>query len=144
MRFDVPGAGDHWIEIRDIDDLTGADEEIWQKVVRKGWEKRIEEEANLEDGAPRPPLRLPAGWVQQREDDILAALITDWSFGKPDSVPQIPLPYSDKARVLLPLRVVKALRAALQPYIAAFEETPGPKEPEPPTSTTDSSGSAST
>jgi hypothetical protein len=144
MRVNVPGSGDYWFELRDIDDLTGGDEEIWQRIVKKSYEKRIEEEANLEDGAPRPPLRLPAGWVQQREDDILAVLVTAWSFDAPESVPQVALPYSDKARVQLPLRVVKALRAALQPYIAAFEEAPGPKEPEAQTSTTDSSGSAST
>lgn len=143
MRIEVPGPGDHWIELRDLDTLTGGDEEAYARILTKAWERRSEEEVNAPAGSERVPLRLPAGWIQKREDDLATRLITGWSFDKPESVPQITLPYSAEARQLLPFRALKALRATLKLYISEFEETPGPKEPEPPASTTDGSGSDS-
>lgn len=146
MRVTVPGStGEHWIELRDVADLTGGDEEAWNRPVAAAQDRQTEEDANAPAGAPSAPLRLPGGWVRQRLDDLYASLITGWSFADPSSVPHVPMPYSAEARMKLPLAALNAMRDAVRPYIAALngESASGPKEPPAPTSTTDGSGSSS-
>ena len=103
----------------------------------------MEENANAPDGAPPAPLRMPPGWVKKRADDLLASLVTDWSYAAPDATPHIPLPYSPDARLKLPLAALHALREAAEPHMNALNGDSGPKEPEAKTSTTNGSGSSS-
>lgn len=144
MRIDVAGSAgqSHWVELRDVSDLTGADEEGWDRLLAEAREKHADALANLPAGAPEPSIRMPPGWTKVRQDDLLASLITAWSFSDPSSVPHLPLPYSADARLKLPLPVLNEVRTAVGPHIAALNGESGPKEPPAPTSTTDGSGSS--
>jgi len=146
VRIDVPGsdgAQAHWIELRDVTRLTGGDEEAWGGELEDAWDEKAIEDYSLPEGAPPAPLRVKPGWRKRRIDRLLASLITDWSYDKPDADPQVALPFSGDARRALPRTALQALADALNPYIAALEEKPGPKEQETPASTTDGSGSSS-
>jgi hypothetical protein len=143
MRIDIPGPGSHWVELRDVDSLTAADDDAWRNVIQEAWAKRAAEEADADEdgeGAPKPKLRLTAGMLAERRDALFASLILDWSYAAEGAVPHIPLPYSAVSRKLLPLAASKTLNEATKPHIAALDGPAGPKEPEPPTSTTGSSG----
>ena len=144
MRIDVPGSAgqQHWIELRDVIELTGGDEEAWRSIIAAAQDRQAEEDANAPAGTPSAPLRMPAGWIRKRVDDLFASLVTAWSFSDPSSVPHVPLPYSAEARLKLPLSALNAMREAIEPYIAALNGENGPKEPPDPTSTTDGSGSS--
>lgn len=142
MRVPVPG-GDHWVELRDVTKLTGGDEEAWGAELAEAQDQRALDDFNSADDAPKAPLRIAPGWQTRRQDALLASLVTDWSYDKPGADPQVSLPYSADARRQLPREANHALAGALVAYAKALEETPGPKEPEPPTSTTDGSGSGS-
>jgi hypothetical protein len=141
MRIDVPG--DHWIELRDADSLVAADEDAWQRVIQQAWAAKAEADADAEDDAPKAKLRLTGDMLNERRDDLLASLITDWSYAAPDAVPHIPLPYSTACRKVLPLAASKALAEAIKPHQDALNGPSGPKEQSPQTSTTDGSGSGS-
>jgi hypothetical protein len=143
MRIEIPGPGSHWVELRDPDSLTAADDDAWQRVIQQAWAAKAEAEADAEDDAPKAKLRLTGDMLNERRDDLLASLITDWSFAAPDAVPHIPLPYSVESRKLLPLAAGKALAEGIKPHQEALNGPAGPKEPSPPTSTTDGSGSDS-
>jgi hypothetical protein len=141
----VPGStGDHWIELRDVSELTGGDEEAWDAPVTAAQDRQTEEDASAPAGTPPAPLRFPAGWVRKRLDDLFASLITDWSFADPASVPHIPLPYTAEARLSLPLTMLNSLREETKPHMAALngKTGAGPKEQPAPASTTDGSGSS--
>ena len=147
MRIDIPGPGGHWVELRDVDSLTAADDDAWMKAINDAYAARASEQIDADDdeGDPaangaKPKLRLTANMLTQRRDDLLSSLITDWSFAAPDATPHIPLPYSTESRKLLPLAAGKALAEAIKPHQDALNGPSGPKEPEPPTSTTGSSG----
>lgn len=144
MRIDVlgPDGQQYWFEVRAVSELTGGDEEAWGALIAAAREKQVEANANAPEGAPEAPLRMPAGWIKKRMDDLLASLITAWSFSDPASVPHVELPYSAEARMKLPLDVLHAMRDAIEPHIAALNGESGPKEPPAPTSTTDGSGSS--
>jgi hypothetical protein len=145
VRFDVPGSdGQQWFVLRDVKDLTGGDEEAWDAPVAAAQDRQTEEDASAPAGAPPAPLRLPAGWVRKRLNDLYASLIMDWSFADPASVPHVPLPYTPEARLKLPLTMLNSLREEIKPHMAALNGTTGagPKELPAPTSTTDGSGSS--
>lgn len=142
MRVDLPGS--HWVDLRDVSELTAADDDAWMLAINDAYAARASEEVDSDDeSAPKPRLRLTAGMLTQRRDDLLSSLITDWSYAAPDAVPHIPLPYSVESRKLLPLAAGKALAEAIKPHQEALNGPSGPKEPEPKTSTTDGSGSDS-
>lgn len=145
MRIDVlgPDGQQYWFEVRAVSELTGGDEEAWGALIAAAREKQVEANANAPEGAPEAPLRMPAGWIKKRMDDLLASLITAWSFSDPASVPHVELPYSKDARLVLPLDVLHAMRDAIEPHITALNGDSGPKEPPAPTSTTNGSGSSS-
>jgi hypothetical protein len=155
MRIDIPGPGGHWVELRDVDSLTAADDDAWQHVIQQAWADKASENAEDEDepddgatngdGKPKPKakLRLTADMLNQRRDDLLASLVTGWSYADPAAVPHIPLPYSAECRKVLPLPAAKALAAAIKPHQEALNGPSGPKEPGPQTSTTAGSGSGS-
>jgi hypothetical protein len=152
MRIEVPGGtGEHWVELRDIDALTAADDDAYQAVFTRAYARQIEDEANEEDEvsadgvsvAPKktPRVLVTAEMLLQRRDDLLASLITDWSYAAPDAVPHIPLPYSADSRKVLPLPASKVLKTAIEPYQEALNAESGPKEPASPESLTDGTGS---
>jgi hypothetical protein len=148
MRIEIPGPGSHWVELRDPDSLTAADDDAWRNVIQEAWAKKAAEEADADadeegEGVPKPKLRLTADMLAQRRDALFASLILDWSYAAEGAVPHIPLPYSAESRKLLPLTAGKTLNEATKPHIAALDGPAGPKEPEPKTSTTDGSGSDS-
>jgi hypothetical protein len=148
LRVPVPGPGDHWVELRDAESLVAADEDAWMRTINDAWAQRASAEAEQDDDAegepkPKAKLRLTADMLTRRRDDLLASLITDWSYAEPDAVPHIPLPYSTESRKLLPRAAGKALAEAIKPHQDALNAPSGPKEQSPPTSTTDGSGSDS-
>lgn len=149
----VPLPGDHWADLRDPADLVAADDDAWMKAINDAYAAKASE--NLDDdedetnaasngnGKPKAKLRLTADMLTQRRDDLLASLITDWSYAQPDATPHIPLPYSTASRKLLPLAAGKALAEAIKPHQEALNGPSGPKEPATPESTTAGSGSSS-
>lgn len=153
MRIEIPGPAGHWVELRDVDSLTAADDDAWMKTINDAYAARASEQIDADDdegdeGDPaangaKPKLRLTADMLTRRRDDLLSSLITDWSFAAEGAVPHIPLPYSTESRKLLPLAAGKALAEAIKPHQEALNGPSGPKEPEARMSTTDGSGSAS-
>lgn len=155
MRIEIPGPGAHWVELRDVDSLTAADDDAWQRVIQQAWADRASENAEDEDepddgttngdGKPKPKarLRLTADMLNQRRDDLLASLILDWSYADPASAPHIPLPYSAECRKVLPLPAAKKIAEETKPHQDALNGPAGPKGQPDQTSTTAGSGSSS-
>jgi hypothetical protein len=148
MRIDIPGPGGHWAEMRDVGDLRAADEDAWMAAINDAYlQRELDDDqgdvsANgATEPAPRRRLQVNAGTIRRRYDDLLAALITDWSYAAPDAEPHIPLPYTGEARKLLPLAAGKTLDEAMKPHQEALNADAGPKEPPAPASSTDSGGS---
>jgi hypothetical protein len=127
MRIDIPGTAD-WIELKDIADLTWADEEAFDAVLgaaviaaRYG---EVDAEDEPDDGMEisadgvsmvpkvkkRATITLTLPMLRERRDVLLAAVITGWSY-------DVPLPYNSASQVLLPRAAGKALVAAIEPYI---------------------------
>lgn len=142
MRIDVPG-GDHWIELRGPDELTGADDDAWQSVYTAIWAERAEAEVNeaevsedtgdgmevSADGVSMKPrrrtIKVPPNVVNRQRDILLTRLITAWSYeAEPFS---LPIPYTTLSREKLPLAAAKALDAAIVPHVEAIKGE-GPKE----------------
>jgi hypothetical protein len=149
MRIDIPGSGNHWVELRDADSLTAADHDVWMSPIQNAWLRREEEDGEVSaDGvsAKRPAKKpaVTAETIRQRVDGLLASLITGWSYAAPDAKPHIPLPYAPAARKVLSLAAGKALDEAIKPHQEALNADSGPKEPPPPESLTDGGGSRST
>jgi hypothetical protein len=131
MRIPVPGS-DNWIDLKDIADLSAADDDAYSRVVNEaalaaqGSEVEItdDEGETSADGVSVVPrarkLTLTVEMLDRRRDDLLARLITGWSY-------DIPLPYNAASRELLPRAAGKALDTAVKPYQAELNDS-GPKE----------------
>lgn len=131
MRIPVPGS-DNWIDLKDIADLSAADDDAYQRVITeaalaaRGSEVEIadEDEEVSADGVSVTPRKhkvtLTVEMLDRRRDDLLARLITGWSY-------DIPLPYNAASRELLPKAAGKALAEAVKPYFAELNDS-GPKE----------------
>jgi len=150
-------AGDDWIELRSVDDLTWADQEVWDSMMdnvrletqRKMYDPETGQRRTVisEDGLTQVPLRVvpevTAGMANKRRDDLLTALITGWSFtdrtGRAFTAAD--LPFTPDVKPSIPLRLGKALDRALVPYYEALQDT-GPKEKTEPSSTSGSSSKA--
>ena len=142
-------AGDHWAELRDVDDLSWADQEAWDAV----WDDAIfdaqREQYDPEtgerrmvmsaDGSTMTPVRvlpkITSEDAARRRNQLLGSLITAWSLD------DVPLPYTAAVKSQVPLAFGKALDRALGPYIEALTDT-GPKETTEDSSDSDSSSKA--
>jgi hypothetical protein len=148
MRIDTPG--DNWIELRGVDELTGADDDAWQAVYAAVWAERAEQAVNDDDddgmemsgdGVSMVPkkrnVKVPPDIIRRQRDALLTELISNWSYTAPDAKPYIPLPYTTASRKLLPLPACKILEETIRPHIQAITGS-GPKGK---TSATSTSGS---
>lgn len=145
MRIPI---GEQWIELKDIADLSAADDDAYQRVITeaalaaRGSEVEITEEDEGEvsgDGVSVTPrkhkLTLTVEMIERRRDDLLGRLITGWSY-------DIPLPYNAASRELLPRAAGKALAEAVKPYQRELNDA-GPKEATTePAASTSANGSA--
>ncbi len=127
--------GDHWIDLRRVEDLTWDDAEVWSAAVddavaearKKAFDPdtgarlmKVSADGVSQEPAPIVP-EITRTTLMRRRDDLLGVLITAWSFD------DLPLPYVPEQKKRLPLPVGPALIAALEPYIDQLQ-APGPKE----------------
>lgn len=128
-RHELPGG--QWAELRDPEDLTGADQDAFldeydrliQDVPQPVPQPDPKNPAQM---LPAPPRVLGRAGNRAIRDWLLAKVITGWSL-------DLPLPYQGSYREVLPVRVCNALVAAAQPVQNALldaeddEEDGGPK-----------------
>jgi len=137
--------GEHWVDLRKVEDLTWADQEAWDDAFddavtaarEAAYDPETGQRRNIlsDDGvtmvpvSPRP--KITPDMVRKRRDDLLTSLIAAWSF-------DLPLPFTPEVRKEIPRAVGAALAKALDPYVEAFSD-PGPKETTEPSSDSGSS-----
>ena len=142
MRIELPGG--QWAELRDVDSLTGSDQDDY-------FDKYDELIASAPLPEPQPDPSNPAVMLPAERklgnaggralrDHLLRVLITSWSF-------DAPLPYGPEARKQLPVRACNALYEAIGPMrdaIQGTEDDDGDAGPKPgaPSGTGGSSGSS--
>jgi len=144
MRLAIPGG--QWVDLRGPDELTGADDDAFQRVYSAAFAQDVEitdEDDQMEvspDGVsmtpkakPKRTIRVTMDMVAEQRDILLSRLITAWSF-------DIPLPYNSASRELLPLAATRALNEAIKPHLAELRKSAGPKE-SPGTTPASSNGS---
>ncbi len=145
MRIDI---GEHWVEMRSADELTGGDLDSWNQVYEPAFAQDVEIEDEDEqpelspDGVsvvPKPAkrtVRVTMAMVNEQRDVLLGRLITGWSY-------DLPLPYTVLSREKLPLPACLALTEALKPHLDALRGATGPKAATAPTAGTGGSANGS-
>ena len=132
MKVDLDGG--EWAEIRDLDQLTGADQDDYADTVDALLEvRRREAEAAVQAANPAvmadpqdpPRARLRNPDMRALRDTLLGKLVTDWSYQD-----RLPLPYHAGYRSQLPLPACNTLVEAIEPHISALNgEAPKKKGP---------------
>jgi hypothetical protein len=139
-------AGDEWIEIRHVDELSWADQENYDSAIDE-----VREQADMasrdpvtglrrtvlsEDGVTMVPavpnvaaLITPA-WSKARRDQTITSLLVAWSY-------DMPLEITPEAKARISQIMSQKLADAVKPHFEALS-SPGPKE-----TTATSNGSAS-
>lgn len=131
-------AGEHWAELRDVGDMTWADQEAWDAVwndaifdaQREQYDPETGERRMImsADGVSMVPVKvvpkITSAMAITRTDNLLASLITEWS------LTGLELPYRPGYKRQVPLAFGKELDKALAPYIEVLTDA-GPKETEP-------------
>lgn len=134
MKIDLPGG--EWADIRDLDSLTGADQDAYGDEVDRLLEiRRSEAEAAaraanpamMPDPADTPRGRLTGADTRTLRDVLLGKLISDWSYSD-----RLPLPYVAAYRGRLPLVACVKLTEAIDPLVDVLNGNI-PKETETPT-----------
>lgn len=133
MRVEGP-EGSWWVELRDAGQLTGGDEDAWNKPLQDAvgaFDVAVEDgddgmEVSADGLTMRPrerrKVKVPVGFMDVRRDVLLSRLITGWSFD------HIPLPYAAAARSQLPLAVCRELDKATAAHREALDASgPDPK-----------------
>ena len=129
-RVDLPNG--QWAEVKDPDDLTGADIDTYED-----WLDAYREEVLGPPPAPEPDpenpavMRTPprrgnftAAETHRIRDKILEVTVTAWSYG-------LPLPYTTEARASLPGRACRKLDEAAGPAGAVLNNAEEEIEPDP-------------
>jgi len=149
MTIRVPLDGDNWAEMKGPDDLTGADIDDWEIFLEK-----VREDAFGADPEPEPDPENPAvmkvpeqrprtfktGHVHRIRDELLAMVITGWSY-------DLPLPYAAGHRQILSGKACRLLDTAAGPagrVLNDAEEEEGKPDPKPESDSTGISGSSGT
>lgn len=119
IRVELPGG--QWAELREADELTGADQDgfldEYDRVIQEVPQPAPEPDpANPAVMLPRPARQLDAAGNRALRDWQLGRLITGWSF-------DLPLPYTGQYREVLPVRVCNALQKAIKPMQDALTDT---------------------
>jgi hypothetical protein len=139
--------GNHWIDLRDIEQLTWADQETFEapanEVVATARRAEYDPETGerrtvlSEDGKTRVPLKVPAlitaDLLIRRRDAVLGSLITDASYVQQGIVT---LPFTPEWKTKIGRDMAAKLTTAIEPYLEALS---GPKETPTPASGSDSS-----
>lgn len=151
MTIKVSLPGGQWAEMRDVGDLTGADQDAYfDKLDELRARREIPALPERPDPAnpaqmlpaePAKPGTLTGADLRELRDAVLGAIITSWSLGRP-------LPFSTETRRSLPVLVCNALFDALVPMSSALqgeaEEAPKPgSTPTDPQDGTDGSSATS-
>lgn len=128
MTIRVPLDGDNWADLREVAELTGADQDAafdaWDRLMDGKPEPEPQPDpANPAVMLPAPARRFSNADGRALRDTVLGLLIAAWSFD------QIPLPYTPDARRQLPLLACNALYRAASPIQDALlgtedDETP--------------------
>ena len=136
MKVDLPGG--NWAELRDVDALTGADQDRYfeehdRLLAARPAAPPEPDPANPAQMLPAGPARLDnADWRHLR-DYALGIAVTAWSY-------ELPLPFTAESKKDLPLKACNALYDAVRPVQRALngaddeDEGDGPK-PGAPTGT---------
>lgn len=147
MRVEIPG-GDHWVEMRSADELTGGDLDAFSSVYEGAFARDVEiDDEDDEPGsqmelspdgvsmvpkkASKRTVRVTMGMVNEQRDGLLGRIITAWSYS--DAPFELPLPYSALSRERLPLAACNALAEAVKPHLDALRGATGPKAQTAPT-----------
>jgi len=149
MTIKVPLPGDNWAELREADDLTGADQDDWYGRIDDLRAARTVPGLPERPDPANPAVMLPAQPSQRAEltsadnralkDLVLKMTVVSWSL-------PYPLPVTAETSKALPLRVRNALNRLALPVQDALngadedEDEDGPK----PAAPTGTGGSADT
>jgi len=114
MSIKVSLPDGNWAELRDVSELTGADQDTVFDAYDRITESKPQPEpqpdpANPAVMLPAPPRRFTNADNRAMRDTALAVAVTAWSYD------QIPLPYTPEARRQLPLAACNALYTAVAP-----------------------------
>jgi hypothetical protein len=131
-RIDLPDG--EWAELKDIGQLTGADQDVafdtWDRLMEgKPQPEPQPDPANPAVMLPAPPRRFSNADGREMRDVVLGLAVTAWSF-------DVPLPYTAESRRRLPVLACNALYKAADPIQDALlgvekDEDEDPKPPEP-------------
>jgi len=146
MTIKVPLPGGDWAEMRDVSDLTGADQDAYYDKLDDLRARRETPGLPERPDPANPAVMLPAqpavpgtligGDLRELRDSTLGRLITSWSL-------DARLPLTRETRRALPLTVCNVLYKAMEPMSSALSgavEEDVPKPGSTPTEEQDGSG----
>jgi hypothetical protein len=147
MTIKVPLPGGEWAELKDVSDLTGADQDAYWDAYDEIMDAKPRPEPQPDPSNPavmlpaeRPRFTNADGRVIR--DKLLAMLVTAWSFDPA----AFPLPVTTETRKRLPLPACNALYRAVKPMDTALsgteDEDPDVPKPGAPSGTGGSSGTS--
>lgn len=144
MTTKVSLPGDNWAELRDADDLTGADQDRYFGEHDRLLAAKPPKPAEPDPANPAQMLTAPAAQLENADwrvlrDYALGIAVISWSY-------DLPLPYTPAVKESLPLKACNALNEAVRPVQRALngaddEDGDAPK-PGAPTGTPGSADSS--